>query len=178
MKRYLVCPAVLCVAGCGQPGSPSGAVPDRYRFLAGGGIAYQDMPAIRAELPYERIEVEVFSTWTWGGPVTTLWLDGRAERTDMQGEVMKGEVRLHDYGSLCYLVDHLRFSSMEATYHWGGFDASTVTVRVWRVGDRDPVEVADTGNAGPIELWAIRAAIDGVASRIEWESAAGAQVHR
>jgi len=178
MKSGLFLPALLCVAGCGPPDSSVEPIPDQYQSLFGGGIAYEDMPGIRARLPYEKIELEVFSTWIWGGPVTTLWRDGRAERTSLYGERMKGEVRVQSFGLLCYLIDRLEFSAMEPEFHWGGFDASTVTVRVWPVGDPDPIEVADTGNVGPIDVWAIQTAIEGVASKIEWETVANPQVPR
>ena len=116
-------------------------------------------------MPFEKIKLKVYSTWTWSGRVTTLWRDGRAEKLGMTGEVP-----IWDYGPLCYLIEQLGFDSMEPEYP-GAFDVDRITVCVWRSGEQEPIEVAfdDSGSAAPIGLWAIEAAIDGVASRIEWE---------
>ena len=62
MNSHLLCLATLCVVGCGQSDPPAVSIPDQYQFLSGAAIAYQDMPAIRARLPYEKIQLEVFST--------------------------------------------------------------------------------------------------------------------
>ncbi|MFT5152872.1 MAG: hypothetical protein ACI841_002871, partial [Planctomycetota bacterium] len=74
-----------------------------------------------------------------------------------------------DYGPLCQLIDVLELAAMQPEYDWGGFDASTANLRVWRSQSAEPMQVIDTGSVGPIELRALQSAIDGVASRIRWE---------
>ena len=97
----------------------------------------------------------------------TLWRDGRAERSGDPAQ--HGEVHAFDYGRLCELVEAIHFEALAPRYEWNGFDLLTHTVRVWPSGSTTPLEVEDYGGVGPVELWGLRAAIEGVAGRIEWK---------
>ena len=162
--------ALLCLlGGCQGPGAGSGVVPARYAFLFSGSITSDEAEQLRERLPYERIELEDPEGWFW--PVDnriTLWRDGRA--TLEGAERHRGSVSIFDYGRLCYLLDHSRFASMRPRYALRGVsDAGSTVVRAWRVGDREPIAVEDYGAAGPIDLWAIQAAIRGVARGIRFD---------
>ena len=60
--------------GCGG----EDAVPSRYEYLFEGSVGRDELPAVRARLPYDRIQLEWYSITLWGGERITLWRDGRA----------------------------------------------------------------------------------------------------
>jgi hypothetical protein len=150
------------------PGSELASdVPARYRFLYRGFVAAGEEPQHRAELPFERIELSGHGSKLFSFPSIRLARDGRAEIAS--DPPRRGRVHLFDYARLCELLEHARFASMAREYTWEGFDLPTYTVTVWPTGGGEPVAVADCGAAGPAELWGLRAAIEGVAGRIDWE---------
>ncbi|MFT5153420.1 MAG: hypothetical protein ACI841_003420, partial [Planctomycetota bacterium] len=38
-----------------------------------GSLSEEESEAPRTRLPYQKIQLERFSSWQWGGPVMTLW---------------------------------------------------------------------------------------------------------
>ena len=144
-------------------------VPERYRFLYQGFVPSDDEPRSREALPFERIQLADTSVHWFGDPSPTILLcrDGTAEIRATPWR--RGRVHLFDFGRLCEHLEHVRFSSLAREYHWGGYDASTFVVTVWPAGGGAPISVSDTGDAGPVELWGVRAAIEGVAQRVRWE---------
>jgi hypothetical protein len=79
-----------------------------------------------------------------------------------------GWVDLWTYASISYLLQKAQFSMLPDRYVSGSSDERTSTLRITAAG-RTKV-VADEGEVGPIELWAIRQAIDSAAKSIEWRS--------
>jgi len=142
-------------------------VAERYRFLYQGFVARDEEARLLAALPYERIELEEESGWLLRGHCITLWRDGRAKLVD--DVVRSGSVGAFDFGRLCELLESIGFESLARQYDWGGYDGGTATVRVWPAGSEDPVEVQDYGEVGPVALWGLRAAVEGVARSIDWQ---------
>lgn len=141
-------------------------VPEHYAYLFEGGLFPAEVPSTRAALPFEKIQMTHSGVWYTPGSTITMWRDGRAE-----GSLGIGEVTLWDFGALCYLIEKLNFASMAGHYQADGTDNGTSIVKVWRSGQAEPTVVRDYGGVGPIELWGIQTAIDGVAGRIHWEEA-------
>lgn len=168
---------VACLGSCGAgdsaevttPSSAGNDSPTHVDFLAHyNGRVGSDAESLREALPYDKIELEYFTPWLWGGDVLRFWRDGRAELGDQDGW-RHGKVNVFDFARLCYLIDENEMTSMLTEYSSGGFDKTTVTVRVWPVGQEKPFVVEDYGSAGPIELWAVQAAINGVARTTHWK---------
>ena len=168
MTKTLILMASLFLAACGPTELDGSAIPACYEYLYNGGISYDDVPAIRAALPYEKIQLTRTSGWIPGDGPITLWRSGLAE-----GPKGTGEVSVWDYGSLCYLIEHLQFPSMQPEYVRSNvMDAGSVEVEVWTAAQDQPKVVREYAARGPIELWGIQTAIDGIASRIEWSEEA------
>lgn len=104
-----------------------------------------------------------------GMDVPTLVLERSGTATLHGTPPRTGEVSVFDFGSLCHMIERVGFEALQPRYAWDGFDARTVTLRVWRIGSEHPIVVEDYGGAGPQEFWELCAAIEGAASRIEWE---------
>ena len=161
MLRACACLLFLALLACTEPASEPGRVPEKYRYLAAP-VSSDHVPVIRSALPFEKLELEEYSTTKWSGTKVTFWRDGRAERGDETGEVS-----IFEYGELCYLLERSGFESLDAEYP-SGSPHHLVTLRAWRDADRDPVEVLDVMGQGPSELWTIQRAFEGVATRIHW----------
>lgn len=168
MIRLLL--VLALAAGCGPSELDGGTVPARYQFLFDGGISKEDVPKIRASIPFEKIQLAHASGWSFDDPIYTLWSDGHAE-----GPLGEGQVSVWDYASLCYLIETLRLDSMQPEYSRTVFDGDTSTVSVWTTVGAAPMVVREKGTKGPIELWGIQAAIEGVAGRVEWITPAPAK---
>lgn len=157
---------LLALASTGCSRNPE-QVPERYRFLDGPVVFDEDIEQLRAGLPLERIQLCEISGWSFDGPTLVLERNGTATRDGKPPKT--GRVSIFDFGKLCYMIERVGFESMQPRYAWGGFDAGTVTLKVWRVGSQQPTVVQDYGNVGPQEFWELCAAIEGVASRIDWK---------
>jgi len=77
-----------------------------------------------------------------------------------------GRIDLFQFASLAYLIQKTGVARLPNRYESGWSDERTVTVTV-TTGDQT-TSVADEGGVGPIELWAVREAIDSVAKSIAW----------
>ncbi len=150
------------VASCSRDYDP---IPERYRYLRG--EDHPDLEKIRARLPFERIERS--EDQPMGTLVPTLVLERFGTATRRGTPTTTGQVSIFDFGSLCWMIERVGFESLQPRYAWGGFDASTVTLKIWRVGSEQPIVVEDYGDQGPQEFWELCAAIEGVASRIDWK---------
>lgn len=160
----------MAVAGCAPAGAPANdrtTLPERYRYLQGVMVVDHDLPAVRSRLPYARIEFSQSSPWGFGGPTIVLERDGIASMSGTPPRT--GKVSIFDFGHLCCLIERIGFETFEPRYAWGGFDATTFTLKVWRAPDAEPIVVEDYGGVGPPELWVLRTAIEGVASHIDWK---------
>ncbi len=122
-------------------------IPERYRFLTQGMVMATD--ELRQSMPFDRIELSTSNPWAVS-PVSV--------------SAKPGTVSPVSYGQLCYLIERIGFESMNPRYEWGGYDATTMIVKVWRVGSEQPITVEDYGGVGPPDLWTLRAAILAVAA--------------
>ena len=163
-------PLVIAAASCSRETPKPAKLNDgseRYRFLKGAMVADDELSSVRAGLPFQRIERSEFDPWSWDSPTITLELNGSASMNDTPPKA--GKVSIFDFGRLCLLIEHIGFESFKPRYDWDGFDATTVTIKVWRVGSDQPIVVEDYGGVGPEDLWTLSAAIEGVASHVHWE---------
>jgi hypothetical protein len=158
--NLLVACALLACGRVDRAPAAKDVIPERYRFLTQGGV--MDTPALRETLPFERIELWSRSPWDLGGVTIVLHRDGSSSVNQTLGG--PGSVSAVAYGQLCYLIERIGFESMEPRYDWGGYDAPTTTVKVWRAGSAQPITVEDDGGVGPPDLWTLRAAIVAVAA--------------
>jgi hypothetical protein len=72
------------------------------------------------------------------------------------------------FDRLAHWIEMEHFSSFESEYEKGISDADVVRTSIVLDGRRKTVTTYASGG-GPIELWAINAAIDGVAANIRWK---------
>ena len=121
-----------------------------------------DTPALRETLPFERIELSTSDPWDLANSIIVLRRDGSFAINQASGK--PGSVSPVAYGQLCYLIERIGFESMKPRYEWGGYDGTTLTVKVWRAGSEQPITVEDYGGVGPPDLWTLRAAIVAVAA--------------
>jgi hypothetical protein len=149
------------------PSAVEDGVPDRYRFLGTAMVMEKDLPRVREQLPYERIELSEFSPWELERPEVSLGRDG----TIVEGSPSSrtGRISIFDFGEVCYLIERSGFESMKPRYAWDGYDATTYTIKVSRVGNHDPITVEDYGSVGPADLWTLRTTIRGIESRALWK---------
>src|SRR5262249_36568337 len=132
-----------------------------------GFISSDDEAQALAALPFDRIELEEQGSWFSVTPTITL---ERNEHAYLSGDPPRhGRVHAFDFGRLCELTEQIHLTAMPRSFQWGGFDGGTWIVRVWPSGAREPIEVEDYGGVGPVGLWGLRAAIQGVARSIQWE---------
>ena len=159
---------LLALSGASCSPDPE-QVPKRYRFLNGPVVFIEDLEQVNAGLPFERIQLSEVGGWFFDGPTLVLERNGPATRSGTPPKT--GQISIFDFGKLCYMIERAGFESMQPRYAWEGFDAGTVTLSVWRVGSEQPMVVEDYGQVGPQEFWELCAAIEGVASRIDWKDA-------
>ena len=136
--------------------------------------ALSNVKALLDALPFDRIELE--RTACFGAcPAykVTFNRDGTARyegRSDAprQGN-FAGKIEPWNYGRLCYLMEVEGLERMNHDYTAPWTDAPTCYLRVWRSGATEPFTIDDYGTYGPIELWGLQQAIDGVAEKLEWK---------
>jgi hypothetical protein len=174
-KAHGILLALVVAAGMQDAGrsTPSAKeISERYGFLQRPMLSVDELATDQAKLPYDRIELTESNCWGYHFEVG-IGRDGsiveRSESlTGTSSGPRTGTVSVRDYGHLCWLIERIGFESM-SNYAWNGFDATTCTVRVWRTGSRTPITVVDYGGVGPPDLWTLRAALCGVASRASWK---------
>jgi hypothetical protein len=166
---------LMCACSRGEPSSSS-----RYSFNRSSVLKLAEAGKIQEQLPYESISLSISGSAIEDNEASldiSLSRDGQATcegylpGRHVSGKY-RGEVHLLDFARICELLEQLRFAELEPRYETGWTHMRTYVLRV-RKADATVREVSDYGEAGPIELWAMRAAIEAVASRIEWESVPG-----
>jgi hypothetical protein len=80
-------------------------------------------------------------------------------------EVKKAQLGWDDFAKLAWTIEKAGFLTMQEKYLRNMTDAGFENTRVTRAGNI--VEVSNYASAGPIELWGIQRAIEGVAANIE-----------
>ncbi len=108
----------------------------------------------------------------------TLFSDGTARRMETRCrnaspddretfcEVKEGRV-WRDFARLGVLIERNKFTDLREKYNRNVIDSLIETTSVVQNGKRHVV--SDDGGSGPFELWAINAAIEGVAATAHWE---------
>jgi hypothetical protein len=164
-------PALLAAWSCGPAPAPAPAeLAERYAPFLVPAMSYATVDALRPRLPYERIELVDFNPWLWGGDRVELRADETAWLWDADG-VRRGHVSFLAFARLCYVLELRGLADLEPRYESESFDAQTVTLRAWPTGGGAPIEVEEYAAAGPIELWEMQRAVDGVAREVRWDRA-------
>jgi Leucine Rich Repeat (LRR) protein len=82
-------------------------------------------------------------------------------------EVKKGQIRWDEFARLAWNIEKAGFFALRPEYSRNITDAGFENTRVTRDGKR--VQVSNYAGAGPLELWGIQRAIEGIASNMEAE---------
>jgi hypothetical protein len=175
LRRALlvVAASVACIASCAKLGRDetfASDVPAKYRAIFEGFVEQGDVERVWAGFPYDSIRVDRSSVWP-GAPDGELVLH-RGGRAEFRGSIdgtygsFEGDVDLFDFGKLCYAFEQSGFERLLDRYSDEGFDAGESTFEV--TSKSGSKRVVDHGDVGPIELWTLGAALDGVRARIRW----------
>jgi hypothetical protein len=146
-------------------------VPTEFKELYSGNLSTEKVPAMWAGLPYNSITLERTACY---GPCqvyrVTFHRGGRVDlnATNWQGKKgdFVGYASILDYGKLCHLLTQSRFDMLASQYGFVTTDSPTYIVTA--VGPDNTKRVSENGSFGPVELWGIQQAIDGVAQSIRW----------
>jgi hypothetical protein len=84
-------------------------------------------------------------------------------------EVEKGRIWGEEFAMLAWMLEKNGYFMLKAEYNRNITDSAFVSTRVTRNGKKHEVVVYAGG--GPLELWMIQRAIEGVSSTIEWSKA-------
>lgn len=167
------------------------SVPEIYRPFVYTGIDASKVDSIAASLPYQSISMrETGGLGNFGFTEVTFHRNQKAEFVDstkpptpppeVEGapapsaivfknptESFEGKVPLASYGRLCYLIDHLKFRSLQTPPPVidGGFTTITVTTKDGQTA------VSDQGNL--IEFWAITQAMENIRRQVKWRKVKG-----
>jgi internalin A len=160
--------------------SPIEGIPRQYWFTYENNWPFgeKDEAKARNGIPYARISLDSYGDNHVPGGHTSVILcrDGTAcyvgePNTDRPGRYT-GSVSLIDYGRLCLLIDRLQFRRLPEDIRgtlMHGSHHTTEIVCVHRVGEKDAIENDEWNGCGPIELFAIQAAIEKVGESIDWQ---------
>lgn len=81
-------------------------------------------------------------------------------------EVENGRIWGEEFGRLAWSLEKNGYFSLRASYERNITDSAFVSTRVTRNGKK--YEVIEYAGGGPLELWTIHRAIEGVSSMMEW----------
>jgi hypothetical protein len=81
-------------------------------------------------------------------------------------EVEKGRIWGEEFAMLAWTLEKNGYFTLEAEYQLNITDSAFVSTRVTRSGKK--YEVVEYAGGGPLELWVIHRAIEGVSSTMEW----------
>jgi hypothetical protein len=132
---------------------------------------------VSAAIPYTKLEFEhVGSTLgSWPSYKVSLARDGRAEYVGNQQAVRTGHfvgnIEPLDFAELCLLFEKADFFAMNSTYTSPQSCGGTDYLRAWHSSDNSVTVVEDNDSTGPLGLWGLQAALQGVAANIHWEVA-------
>ncbi len=84
-------------------------------------------------------------------------------------EVEKGRIWGEEFAMLAWTLEKNGYFMLRADYTRNITDSDFVSIRVIRNGTKH--EVVEYAGGGPLELWTIQRAIEGVSSTIEWSKA-------
>jgi hypothetical protein len=167
------------IATTQQPGqgraTPPPPVPPQYAFLYDEGITGEDAwNAARRTFPYESISLArrgCFGTC----PVysVTIRADGGAtytgERNGTRIGTYSGRTYFGDFARLAMFIEQSGFMKFSARYTAPHTDDETVVVTVV-MRDGTTKSVSNYGRYGPLDLWVLERAIDGVVEEMKWTS--------
>ena len=84
-------------------------------------------------------------------------------------KVEKGRIRGEEFAMLAWTLEKNGYFMLQGDYNRNITDAAFVSTRVTRNGKK--YEVVEYAGSGPLELWVIQSAIEGVSSTMEWSKA-------
>lgn len=153
---------------------PIDELPEHYRFLRSFGIEEKDYEATKTALPY--VEIQLERTECFGmcpSYIVTLRRHGTAEYVGREfaprNGKHNGEIDLFSFARLCWAIEKFKLANGPREYSARVTDMPTAYLRVKGRDSDLSFQIRDYGGQGPIELWTIHAAIDGVAGRIKWQ---------
>jgi hypothetical protein len=82
-------------------------------------------------------------------------------------EVKQGKIWWQEFARLAWLLEKNGFFALKSNYERSVTNAEFVSTRVVRLGKT--YEVVDYADGGPLRLWAIHHAIEGVGFSLDWE---------
>jgi len=82
-------------------------------------------------------------------------------------EVKRGRIWGEGFARLAWTIEKNGYFTLQTSYQRNVTDSVFVSTRVIRNGNK--YEVVEYAGGGPLELWIIHSAIEGVSSSIEWE---------
>lgn len=164
---------VLSTAFCTPSSQPVTDVPTRYKYLSEGSITPEDIDKTWADLPFDSISltrrpcgVALPSGTVVLGKHGYARFGGCGEDTSTKGP--HGDVdMLFLYGSLSYLVERLDLDRSLGSYSTPRTDELLVILEIFPTGSSQPIVIRDYGQSGPIELWGVAWAIQGIAEHLE-----------
>lgn len=151
------------------------SVPDIFRPFYQGLIRNEQLEAVRAALPYERVSLELSGgmfipsggfrlTLSKSGDAT-LWSD--AGGTFGRSGNFSRTVDIIQFGKLSHLISESGLSQMARRYERKVTDMQTMTVSV--VAGQETTVIVDYGGAGPVQLWSIQQAMMAIGHTIAWK---------
>lgn len=153
---------------------PPEAIRERYRFLEDPWFNEAKYKKGIEELPYTEIQLERTECFgTCPSYIVVFRIDGTAtyegrEYVDKQGK-HAGRIYSGGYARLCWAIEQFKVLDGPRSYSVNMTDMSTAILRIKRRDTDSAEEIRDYGGAGPMELWIIQNAIDGISSRVEWK---------
>jgi hypothetical protein len=81
-------------------------------------------------------------------------------------EVGKGHISGEEFAMLAWTLEKNGYFTLQTDYQRNISDSAFVSTRVTRNGKK--YEVVEYAGGGPLELWVIQIAIEGVSSTVEW----------
>ena len=82
-------------------------------------------------------------------------------------EVKEGNISPQEFATLAWMIEKNGFFALQPKYWRNITDSGFENTRVTRAGKS--AEVSNYASAGPLELWSIQRAIEGVATNIDFQ---------
>jgi hypothetical protein len=153
-----------------------------YKAVLDSDDAFQILYYYKDHPSFDRIELEVTQQYS-----VSFFRNGRARlinsskyfwwigkctgQTTGTFGTFTGEIGWNAFARLSYLFDKLQFLSMRerSRGNSGSLDSPWDVLRVWPVGEAEPITVGHQNSEGPIEFWALQRIVEREADTIIWK---------